>query len=103
MEMTKDEKSLLLYLEQCAVDYGGKLEGIHMNSNDFAIANCWNESGFVRSGRIAFHDIKKSSQHKFDRWCVLSDAAWTVASTERRARCQRLMDKLKVQRFGLDT
>lgn len=35
---TRDEKSLLLYFETQAVDYGGTLEGVRMNADDFAIA-----------------------------------------------------------------
>jgi hypothetical protein len=101
MELTREEKSLLLYMETQAVDYGGKLEAVRMNSDDFAIAKRWNETGFVQFGRIAFHDITKLAGVARDHWCVLSEEAWAVAHAERRARCQRLMEKLTVQRIGL--
>lgn len=102
MELTKDEKSLLLFMETQAVDYGGKLQGVRMNADDLVIAKRWNESGFVRFGRIAARDIKQTAADlPRTHWCVLSDEAWAVAHTERRARCQRLMDKLTVQRIGL--
>jgi len=101
MELTNDEKSLLLYMETQAVDYGGKLEAVRMNSDEFAIAQRWNELGFVKFGRIASHDIKKFSGVARDHWCVLSEGAWAAAHAERRARCQRLMDKLTVRRIGL--
>jgi hypothetical protein len=101
MELTKEEKSLLLYMETQAVDYGGKLESARMNDADFEIAKHWNDSGFVLFGRIAAHDIVTRGGIARSHWCVLSDAAWTAAHTERRARCQRLMDKLTVERIGL--
>ncbi len=102
MELTtRDEKSLLLYFETQAVDYGGTLESVRMNADDFAIAKRWNEAGFVRFGRIAFHDIKKHSGVARDHWCVLSEEAWALAHAERRARCARVMATLKVERKGL--
>jgi len=94
MELTKEEKSLLLYMETQTVDYGGKLEGVRMNSGDFAIAKHWNETGFVQFGRIAFHDITKHVRVARDLWCVLSEEAWAAAHAERRARGQRLTDKM---------
>lgn len=104
MELTKDEKSLLLYMETQAVDYGGKLQSVRLNADDFEIAKRWNESGFVRFGRIAANDIKTrgdSGEHPRTHWCVLSEAAWVAAHSERRARCQRQMDNLTAQRIGL--
>ena len=98
---TKDEKNLLLYFETQAVDYGGTLESVRMNADDFAIAHRWNESGFVQFGRIAFHDIKKYNGIARDHWCVLSDDAWAKAHAERHARCQRLTERLNVERKGL--
>ena len=104
MELTKEEKSLLLYMETQAVDYGGKLQSVRMNADDFDVAKRWNESGFVLFGRIAANDhVTRGSSGKYlcTHWCVLSDEAWEAAHTERRARCQRLMDKLTVRRIGL--
>jgi len=101
MELTtKDEKSLLLFFETQAVDYGGTLEGVRMNTDDFALARRWNETGFVHFGRIAFHDIKKNAGIARDHWCFLSEEAWGIAHAERRARCERLMTKLTVDRKG---
>jgi hypothetical protein len=102
MELTtREEKSLLLFFETQAVDYGGKLEGVRMNADDFAIAKRWNEAGFVQFGRIAYHDIKRLAGVARDHWCVLSDEAWKLAHEERRARCERVMAKISEQRIGL--
>lgn len=102
MELTtREEKNLLMYFETQAVDYGGTLESVRMNADDFAIAKRWNEAGFVQFGRIAFHDIKMNAGVARDYWCVLSEEAWTLAHAERRARCERVMAKLSAQRLGL--
>lgn len=102
MELTtRDEKSLLLYFETQAVDYGGTLESARMNADDFAIAKRWHEAGFVHFGRIAFNDITTHNGVARDHWCVLSEEAWTLAHAERRARCERAMAILKVERKGL--
>lgn len=97
---TRNEKNLLLYFETQAVDYGGTLESVRMNADDFAIAKRWNDAAFVRFGRIASHDIKKHGGVTRDYWCVLSEDAWKLAHAERRDRCERLMTTLKVERKG---
>ena len=98
---TRDEKNLLLYFETQAVDYGGTLESMPLNADEFAIVKRWNEAGFVHFGRIAFHDIKRHNGVARDHWVVLSEEAWTLAHAERRARCERVMATLKVERNGL--
>lgn len=100
-EMSKEERSLLLYLEAQATDYAGKLDARRMNAEDFKLLSAWKASGFVLSGRIAFQDVKTHGQHTFDHWAVLSEEAWTLAHAERRARCERLTEKLTVERLGL--
>lgn len=96
--MIKDERSLLLYFETAAVDYGGKIDGRRINDIDYDIAKQWNETGFIRFGRIYSGDIA----HSFTHWCVLSEDAWTEAHRERRARNVRVEDKLNVHRNGYD-
>lgn len=100
--ITHAEKSLLLYFESQATDYGGTLQGVRMNTEDFLLARKWREAGFVQFGRIAFDDIKRDGGVARDYWVVLSEEAWQLAHAERRARCDRLADRLKVQRIGLE-
>ena len=100
MELTRSEKSLLMYFETQAVDYGGTLESVRMNAHDHSIAKRWRESGFVHFGRVAFNDIKTHGGTARDYWCVLSEQAWVLAQAERRARCDRVMATLKVERKG---
>lgn len=103
MGMSHDELSLLLFFETAAVDRGGVLESARMNAGDFAIAKRWNESGFVRFGRIAFKDINNRGTNPSDHWCVLSEEAWIAAHAERRSRSERLTSRLTVARKGIDS
>ena len=97
-DMNKDERSLLLYFETAAVDYGGKLDARRMNDIDFANARQWSDEGFIHFGRIKASDIA----HNFDHWCILTEAAWTEAHQERRARNVRVEGKLDIHRNGYD-
>ena len=93
--MTKDEKSLLMYLETRMVDYGGSVDSRRMNKDDFEIAEKWNEVGFIKFGRICFKDIAAMREQfgagviGFTHWCYFSDEAWTAAHEERKARASR--------------
>lgn len=93
--MSRNDKSLLLYLETCAVDYGGLVEARRMNAEDVATMARWNDSGFVLSGRVSSADLRRWENHnrRPTQWCELSEQAWQAAHDERRARCQRLMEK----------
>ena len=96
-ELTRDEKSLLLYLECRAVDDSGTLDSRQMNQADFEIAKRWNESGFIKFGRIGSIDLRLGRTH----WCVLSEDAWIAAHKIRRLKSERTIAKLCIERIGL--
>lgn len=105
--MTRTENSLLLYFETCAVDHRGLIAGSRINGEDIAIAKGWNDSGFVRFGRIASESLGKvhSGGQPATHWCRLSEDAWEKAHFIRRERAARMEDSLnlpKVIRLGLD-
>lgn len=85
-EMSKDEKSLLLYFEVRAVDHGGRCDGRQMNADDFKIAKKWNKEGFIKFGRIVTRDIVNN----LTNWCTLSPDAFILAHQERIARAERM-------------
>lgn len=87
--MTAAEKSLLLYLETRAVDYGGRVNTLHMNTEDMEIAAKWNKEGFIKFGRIVMRHHNSDGTH----WCRLSDNAWVLAHKERMNRWERLWAK----------
>jgi len=89
-ELTREERSLLLYLEARVVDNGGTLGMVHMNKTDMKILKSWAKSGFIEYGRIACKDIKRLL---VSAWCRLSPEAWALAHEERRARAERVWKK----------
>ena len=94
--MTKDQISLLLYLETRAVDYGGSVDTAHMNAEDMIQAKEWADSGFIGFGRIQFTDIPKaehSARGASTYWVELSSEAWHLAHSERKARAERMFVK----------
>ena len=92
--MSGPELTLLLYLETCAVDYGGTVDGLRMNEEDFSILHLWKLSGFVEFGRLYSKDCQ-SRPHGRGRshWCRLGNAAFKTAHDERRTRAGRMWDK----------
>jgi hypothetical protein len=85
-EMSKEEKSLLLFFETCAVNASGLVNSIHMNQKDFQIATKWKESGFIHFGRIPSKELQKNNPN---HWVVLSEEAFLLALLERKARAKR--------------
>ena len=84
--LTRDELSLLLFLETRAVDYGGRVATPHMNDDDRTIVDRWVEEGYVEYGRIALEDHNKQGTH----WVKLSAEALKAAHQERTARIDRM-------------
>ena len=87
--MTKEERSLLLYLETRAVDYGGTVDARHMNQADFALLDVWKIDKLVDFGRLASECCTPTRQY----WVTFSDRAWALAHEERRARNTRMNSK----------
>lgn len=86
--MSKDERSLLLFLETRQVDYGGRVNLQHMNQIDMAIAEKWNEEGFIGFGRIVIRNHNSDGTH----WCKLSEEAFKLAHEERINRANRMWE-----------
>ena len=100
---TRQELSLLLFLETCAVDHGGAIDGRHMNEDDFDIAEGWSRSGFVEFGRIYSKDVQNRPHGRSrSHWCRLSDRAFVAASHERKARSSRMWAKRKWRKTAED-
>lgn len=91
-ELTGDERSLLLFFEDCAVNKSGGVGGAHMNEDDIAIAKRWAKEGFIKFGRLKMRVIDKlTGIGKSTHYVVLSNEAWAFAATERKARAIRLL------------
>ena len=92
--MNRDELSLLLYFESCAVDYGGRVNQLRMNAQDFEIAEKWNEDGFIEFGRIKIADHNRDGGY----WVRMTESAWTAAHVERRDRAARMLIQKRYRR-----
>jgi len=102
-EMTKDERSLLLFFESQAVDYGGLIDSRRMNEDDHKKAREWDESGFIKFGRVAWSDIEAQESRNVTpktHWVEFSESAWVIAHQERRARFERVVKNISVERIG---
>lgn len=100
-QLTKDQRSLLLYFETCAVDQGGLVDVRRMNAEDLALAAAWCRSGFVRFGRVRAADAARmTGAYQGTHWCELSETAWRLAHAERRARQGRLSQKRTWRKIG---
>jgi hypothetical protein len=91
MNLTKDQISLLLYLECRATDDSGTVRSVQMNKADFDNAEQWNKDGFIRFGRLPV----ARTQHGNTHWVVLSEAAFEEAYRLRRERATRGLSRLK--------
>lgn len=93
MVKTRDQKSLILFLETRVVDYAGRIQMAHMSADDTAQAEVWAKAGFIGFGRIACQDINRGGTH----WVAFTDEAWDAAHRERRAKGKRMHQKRSYQ------
>lgn len=87
----RQELSLLLYLETCAVDHAGKVEAQRMNKDDFEIADRWAASTFIAFSRLpSWYMLNHGGTMQFTHRVILSEDAWLMAHAERRERSKRV-------------
>lgn len=87
--MTRDEISLLLFFETCAVDYGGLVRESAMNDGDRAIAKAWSESGYAKYERVSSAYLESGGLKSRNHVVTLSDKAFEDAHRLRRERADR--------------
>lgn len=92
-ELTRQALSLLLFLETRAVDYGGRVNGRHMNEQDFALAKKMASDGLIGFGRIVARDCNRDGAH----WVTLTPEAWEAVHGERKARAARMWESRRFQ------
>ena len=97
--LSKDEESILLYLETCLVDNMGRLEGKRMNTIDLAIMEGWRRAGLIDYGRLLFKQIEKlrkmAGGREYTHWVLFTDKAWELAHRHRKIKSERMIAKLK--------
>lgn len=97
--LTRDQGTLLLYLESRLVDQDGVLDNRHLNSDDNNQLEEWNLSGFVGIGRLP----SELCSGNRSQWCVLSIAAIMQAARLREERALRSMNRFLKRLEGCET
>ena len=90
-ELSKDERSLLLYIESCAVDQGGLVHNLRINAEKRDILERWNKDKFIFFSRITTASLKILRNKHQTGQVFLSENAWELAHKERRARNLRML------------
>ena len=86
-ELTKDEKSLLMFFEDMAVNQGGVIDDPRkMNDDDIEIMKRWNKESFVLSKRV---HLKEDERRRLTYALRLSEDAWELAHQLRKERAER--------------
>lgn len=84
-DLSAEQLSTLLYLETRAVDHGGRVEAVKLNTGDMQLCREWHDEGFIEFRRLSWQEVRGAMTHKVS----LSDDAWQIAHSERRKRAER--------------
>lgn len=84
-DLSKDEKSILVYVECCAVDAGGLLEGQRMNAADHEALRKFKAAGLLDYGRVPARLLGTGARN-WTHWCDLNAVGWSLASELRKLR-----------------
>ena len=93
-EFGRQEKSILLYAEDCLVNNLGRLNGLKMNDEDLTNLKKMKEEGLLDFGRLPFHEIERLQKY-FNRltlpthWVSFTDAAYTLSWAMRKERADK--------------
>ena len=92
-----NKKSLLLYIETCAVDYIGTIDRKKINDEEFEQLEEWKKTGFLKVFERIYSKkilkIQKTSSRVPTHICKLSRRALRQAQRERRTRIERTWKK----------
>lgn len=87
--ITREQRSILMYAETCAVEHGGLLEGIRMNADDHVALTQLAVEGILNYGRIPGKLLGTFKVRQATHWCDLTEAGWALAHQLRRARAAK--------------
>jgi len=97
VELSKQERKILLYIEDCLVNKLGRLEGRRMNKEDIIAIDSLVKKGIVAHfGRLAWKVVEYWANKGMDRpthYVRLTDEGWKVAHQLRREKSERLISK----------
>ena len=92
--MNKHERNFLLYAETCAVDHGGRLEGIRMNNDDMVAAKSLEQKGICSMVRLKMHYIQSLPHtRKYTHFVSITEKGWGVVAMLRQEKATRTLTK----------
>ncbi len=87
-KLSKDERSILVYMECCIVDAGGMLESIRMNADDHENAKKFKDAGLIDFGRVPACLLSEGRGKNY--WVTFTPEAWSLVSELRQIRARQL-------------
>ncbi|MFA5759751.1 MAG: hypothetical protein WC942_10405 [Clostridia bacterium] len=107
-ELTKEEKSLLLYAESCSVDNSGFIDNRRVNGEDILLLKKWNNENFVSCKRVCMAVLnsrrKSTGEACYESIFIkLSEEAWITAHQLRKERAERMRLKIIEKYDGIVT
>lgn len=92
--LSRDEESILLYLETRAVDHCGRINSTQMNDKDWENMKAMKDEGFIDFGRICHEDAApgRRTSEGGAHWVTFSDEAFALAHACRMKRARRNWD-----------
>ncbi|WP_413460628.1 hypothetical protein [Herbaspirillum huttiense] len=82
--LSRDEKAVLLYAEECVVNASGLLESVRLNGEDLVALKRFKDGGVIDFGRVPSDLLKRAAGKTY--WVTFTDAAWNLAHQFRRER-----------------
>jgi len=106
-DLTKTEKSLLLYLETCLVDHRGRVQSARMNKEDFEAIKHLESLGLIVFFRRRWSEIRGDTKKGIKRGTGInthevrfSQEAWDIAHQLRRERAEKYVATFDHHRVG---
>ncbi|MDR6397945.1 hypothetical protein ACTOWA_00425 [Herbaspirillum seropedicae] len=87
MNLSRDEKSVLLYAETCMVDSSGLLESVRLNGEDLAALKRLQDAGLLNYGRVPSELLQQAKGKTY--WVTFTERAWDIAHQLRRQRAEK--------------
>ncbi|MDR9836849.1 MULTISPECIES: hypothetical protein [Herbaspirillum] len=86
--LSRDEKVVLLYAEECVVNASGLLESVRLNGEDLVALKRLKEAKVIDFGRVPSDLLKRAAGKTY--WVTFTDTAWDLAHQLRRERAARV-------------
>lgn len=94
-DLSREEQSLLLYLETCVVDNSCFIDTRYINEEDLEILKKFQDNDLIKFGRYSKKDVV-TEMYSLGYWVYLSNEAFALAHQLRKERALRAYDRILV-------